>query len=169
MQRLQKREDWRTMRVKMQLSGIKDLDLISLHYNKEFNLPREMRLALKAYAEGKECVIALPKQDNRAKYALNAVQINIPLHSEDDKVVTLLKSLKNGCRSAAIKAIFRNCLQEPCIFAFLEDGSEIARAAPKKLAKTAQPIFNSLPEKVEIPEENEDDFDIFSDGFITNL
>ena len=162
------------MRFKIQLNGIKDLDLLSLYYNRQFRFPEEVKRTLCAYVSNNDYSVLLPDHMKETIVPFTPVQINISLDDREDKdVIFFLQKIKKGYRSAAVKSIFRNYLQRPAIDVFLISGSEIilrkekGHIEPQKEHKEVEkqkPLTTTIQ-----PDENtEDEFDIFSGDFIKN-
>lgn len=162
------------MRFKIQLSGIKDIDLLALFYNRRFRFADEVKASLIAYVSKKGYIVFLPEPDTEISISLAPVQINIPLDDKEDKeTIVFLKSIKHGCRSAAIKSIFRNMLQEPVIYAFLATGNKVIPEPQKTVHEAPQEDISKASTQLKTNgetalEEAEDEFDIFSGDFITN-
>lgn len=163
------------MRVKIQIKGIRDFDILTLHYNRRFNLPLEIKTALAAYIRNTGEMIPLPSFDDVKEITLEAVQVNIPLDDiNDSDIINFLSKIKKGYRASVIKSIFRNKLQEPVICASLIDGNNdivIKKAVPIKethINEKPKTEVKTTSTKPEAPGIIENEWDVFSGGFITN-
>lgn len=162
------------MRAKIQVKGIKDFDILTLHYNRRFNLPSEMKTALAAYIRNTDEMIPLPDFDDMKEISLEAVQVNIPLDDTNDSdIILFLSKIKKGYRSSVIKSIFRNRLQEPVVFAALASSKDIVIKKPVPAKKTSdnkkiETEVNTTSTESEAQINSEDEWDVFSGGFITN-
>lgn len=176
------------MRIKLRLGGVKDADLIALHVSRDFDLPQNIRKALRYYVGRQSDKIILP-HDVIPSFSTEPIAVNIPLNDVyDADIIQFLKELRIGYRSSAIKAIFRHAVERPYIEAF-SDCSTIVKpiyTITKQSAQEPQKDNHSIKQSVDetarisethreqtVPDETqnnaEETWDLFSeDGFVEN-
>lgn len=103
------------MRLRVELHGTKDIDLIMLHRHPVFDVGVAIKQAVTAYVYGTKTQIPVPGtytaiEDEELKETyLVSVSFN------DNDVVSWLREIQSGCRTTVIKTILRNYLEEPYI------------------------------------------------------
>lgn len=159
------------MRIRIKLSVIQDMDIITLTQC-QFPVAEWLKIALKSYVEDNRiAVIPLPEMPEKIKR--EKCEINFSLHEvRDEKVIRWLKGLYAGQRTGAIKTIFRCSLSAPCLAGHISNGTPVISTPKKRLSQNTPSITpSSFPPKNEekkkvpvlpaISDEDDDDFDIF--------
>ena len=172
------------MRLRLTLTILSDLDLLTLGNIPEFNFKGWVKNSLRTYVgSGITLKIPLPLTAPPS-LTLKSVTYSITFDKNKDHAVeNWLKSIKKKHRSGAIKSVLRCSLENPCLFAhydvypttFLalspEKGHIAAkeagrntlaptRAVPVAVTQIPQPTPAQFPENKD--EGGDDDFDIFS-------
>jgi len=165
------------MRIRLNLTLLSDLDLITLYCIPEFDFKVWVRNALRQYA-GSRVVLKTPLPAPPESLSPENMMLSITFDRHKDAgVLEWLKSLRDYQRSAAIKALLRCCLESPCLYACHTDFPTIFPAqAPGKRKKPRESAGVPIPESVPAqayrppayrPAANQegtdpDEFDIFS-------
>jgi len=166
------------MRIRLNLTILSDLDLITLYHIPEFDFKIWVRNALRLYAEDRT-VLKTPLPAPPESISPENMMLSITFDPfKDAKVLKWLNSLHDYQRSSAIKSLLRCCLNSPCLYAFHSDFPTLfpsrAPERRKKSRKTSDipdfvdsssiPVYS--PSETFSAENQEgmelDDFDIFS-------
>lgn len=128
------------MRVRLKLTTLCDLDLISLYGIPEFDFKGWIRDALRTYAGTGE-ISRTPLPTAPDKVFQQAVRISLTFDEKKDaSVVGWLNILQHKLRSSAIKAVLRCSLTHPCLFSFYsESPAPFLATSPENLVSAGKP------------------------------
>lgn len=164
------------MRINLILSGVRDFDLLALLQHEQYQLGKEIRRALRMYVRGDIHSILLP--DVRGAPQMVSTEhrrVSITLNDRlDADVIAWIEGIQAGCKSTAIKSVFRNMLEAPYLVGMdrMREGAGRLHEAKKKRQKTKTQPSEQPPEKAsavhEQEQQNDDEFDLFSDAFVGN-
>lgn len=164
------------MRIKIQIKGIKDLDLLTLYYHRNFNLAEEIKSALKYYVRKTGEKIPVPDTNNLKEILLDAVNIYIVFDDiEEADIIKFLSHIKQGHKTFVIKTIFRNEIQEPVILNSIDSKQTVQKKEKISSLQYKKAVYPKTTKKKEnMPETNitenadNEEWDMFSGDFITN-
>jgi len=166
------------MRIRLNLTILSDLDLITLYCIPEFDFKIWIRNALRLYAESRT-VLKTPLPAPPESVSPENMMLSITFdHNKDAKVLEWLTSLRDYQRSGAIKSLLRCCLDSPCLYACHADFPTLFPAqTPERRRRSRKvsgaPVSGNAPTEpaysppAPSPAKNQegtepDDFDIFS-------
>jgi len=135
------------MRVRIKLTSVCDLDLISLYNSPGFNFKDWARHVLKTYTGSGE-IVRIPLPAAPDIICTQSVRISISFSEiKDASVVSWLDTLKNRLWSCAIKSVLRCSLTHPCLFAHYDNAPAPFLINPPKsyagsTAEDAVPVFH---------------------------
>lgn len=115
------------MRIRLRLYA-RDLDLIALKHNPNFDFKNTLKTALQQYVTtGYCCKVTVPPPDNNySNIVLQSeicdITINENVYSE---VVEWINNLRTGMRGVAIKAVLRAAIENPDLQLFMENSNLI--------------------------------------------
>lgn len=164
------------MRIKLLLSGVRDFDLLALLQHEQYQLGKEIGRALRMYVRNDTHSIPLPDVRG-APQAVSTEhrRVSITLNDRlDADVIAWIEGIQAGCKSTAIKSVFRNMLEAPYLVGMdrMREGAGRLHEAKKKRQKTKTQPSEQPPEKAsavhEQEQQNDDEFDLFSDAFVGN-
>lgn len=89
-----------------------DLDLLEIKNREGFEMEKQIKKILAAYASGQSYYIELPEK-TIVKNLPADCRIQIKLSQKDQNIIDFVKKIRPGVRNSAIKMIFRSYL--PCI------------------------------------------------------
>lgn len=101
-----------TMILTIRLYKRHDLDLLEIKNRDGFEMEKQIKKVLAAYASGQSYNIKLPEK-TIVKNLPADCRIQIKLSQKDQKIIDFVKEIRPGVRNSAIKMIFRSYL--PCI------------------------------------------------------
>ena len=103
------------MRINLILSGVRDFDLLALLQHEQYQLGKEIRRALRMYVRGDIHRILLPDVRGAPQtVSTEQRRVSITLNDRlDADVIAWIEGIQAGCKSTAIKSVFRNMLEAP--------------------------------------------------------
>lgn len=164
------------MRINLILSGVRDFDLLALLQHEQYQLGKEIRRALRMYVRGDIHRILLPDVRGAPQtVSTEQRRVSITLNDRlDADVIAWIAGIQTGCKSTAIKSVFRNMLEAPYLVGMDRMRGRAGRLyeTKKKRQKTEAQPSEQPPEKAsavhEQEQQNDDEFDLFSDAFVGN-
>ena len=159
------------MRIKIRLKGVQDIDLLALKVNPSFYFERALKVALVNHVRKEPIEIGSPLPSSIPIPKVSDVYITLNDEKESD-VIAWYKGIKDGCKSTAIKAIFR-CSLSRAYVDVLSDVKLEEKALPvKKQQDTETPVKKeevkpAAPKKEKVVEPKQEESDGFSiDDFV---
>lgn len=165
------------MRIKLLLSGIKDFDLLALSQHNHYRIGEEIKRALRMYVRSDMRSIMLPDERGAPQEVLiEQKRISITLNEKSDRdVIEWLAGIQPGCKSTAIKSVFRNMLEAPYLVGMdkieplvKKTIKRTERSAATMRRKESAPGQKEITIPVQKDRQDEDEFDLFSDAFVGN-
>lgn len=164
------------MRINLILSGVRDFDLLALLQHEQYQLGKEIRRALRMYVRGDIHRILLPDVRGAPQtVSTEQRRVSITLNDRlDADVIAWIAGIQAGRKSTAIKSVFRNMLEAPYLVGMDRMRGRAGRLyeTKKKRQKTEAQPSEQPPEKAsavhEQEQQNDDEFDLFSDAFVGN-
>lgn len=166
------------MRIKLLLSGIKDFDLLALSQNSRYKIGKEIKQALRMYIRGDMQSLTLPdRRSAPQEVTIEQRRISITLNDQADKdVIEWLNQIQPGCKSTAIKSVYRNMLEAPYLIGMEKAGSNPAQDRKRtkrhpvttELAPNTPHVQKKASTTAEPGKQDDSEFDLFSDAFVDN-
>ena len=105
------------MRINLILSGVRDFDLLALLQHEQYQLGKEIRRALRMYVPGVTYTAFCFQMCGgwrRRRVSTEQRRVSITLNDRlDADVIAWIEGIQAGCKSTAIKSVFRNMLEAP--------------------------------------------------------